>query len=135
MKVLVSILLVLGAIFVGWKMWVYWDEVNLAKEKQHQSAHREVNPSRLEGLNQRYEQSLQDAQGKGASNLRDWLEQAKAGGLIKDPRLAWAELDYVVMVALDNPVEAKRVFGAVKARTTEDSPVYPRIQTLSKTFD
>ena len=135
MKLLVGILVLLAVLFTGWKIWVYWEEVNLQKEKSEQAANREIHPERLEGLPQRYEQSLRQAQEKGALSLKEWLDQAKTTSLIKDPRLAWVELDYVVMVATENPVEAKRVFAEVKRRVTEDSPVYRRVKSLEKTFE
>ena len=40
-----------------------------------------------------------------------------------------------VMVAGKDPAEAKRVFRKVKERVPADSPVYPRVQALAKTFE
>jgi len=54
---------------------------------------------------------------------------------VQDPRKAWIELDYCVMVAREDPAEAKRVFRDVKARTAASSPVWPRIQKLQKTYE
>lgn len=135
MKALVSILIVLAVLFAGWKIWVYWDEQYSEKEKTERAANKEIRPDQLEGLNQRYEQSLREAQDKGALSLKEWLTQAKATSLIKDPRLAWVELDYVVMVATDNPVEAKKVFADIKRRIPTDSPIYPRIKSLERNFE
>jgi hypothetical protein len=44
-------------------------------------------------------------------------------------------LDYVVLVAKDDPAEARRVFTRVKTRTSTTSPVYPRIESLAKTYE
>jgi hypothetical protein len=65
--------------------------------------------------------------------LKLWLDQY--GRLVADPRLADIELDYVVMVARQNPAEAKRVFARVRQRVDEYSPVYPRLERLAKTYE
>ena len=54
---------------------------------------------------------------------------------IKDPRLAWIELDYALKVAPSNPLEAKRVFAELRDRTTPQSPIYPRVKALEKTME
>ena len=135
MKVLISIVIVLAVVFTGYKLVVYWDEVENEKERNQQQANAQVRPEQLDGLPRQYEKSLQDAKSKGVSPFRDWIEQAKQAGLVKDPRLAWIELDYVLMAVLENPVEARKVFNAVKARVPENSPVYPRVKSLEKTFE
>ena len=94
-----------------------------------------VVPERLEGLPSQLEPSLQEAQKKGAAGLKAWLDQYKRSPLVKDPRLAWIELDYVVGIAAENPLAAKRVFSEVKKRTPPESPVYPRIKELEKTYE
>ena len=134
MKVLISILIVLAVIFTGYKLVVYYDEVENEKAKADQAAKAEVRPESLEGLPSQYEKFLREAQAKGAGPFKEWIDQAKQAGLVRDPRLAWIELDYVLMIVLENPVEAKKVFNAVKGRVPEHSPVYPRIKSLEKTF-
>jgi hypothetical protein len=54
---------------------------------------------------------------------------------VKDPRLAWIELDYVVMLSPSDPVEAKKLFAQIKKRTPADSPIMPRIRSLEKTYE
>ena len=80
-----------------------------------------------------YQQFL--ASGMTDEELGDWLEKAKRSPQIKDPRLAWIELDYVLKVSASNPAEAKRVFIEVKQRIPTDSPVYPRIKSLEKNYE
>jgi hypothetical protein len=75
---------------------------------------------------------LSEAHRKGASGLRQFL--ARHGHNLEDPRLAWIELDYVVLVAQKDHAEARRVFARVQERITEDSPVHPRVQRLAVTF-
>jgi hypothetical protein len=43
-------------------------------------------------------------------------------------------LDYVVLVANDNPAEARKTFIRVKQRVPRESPVYPRVKQLEKAY-
>ncbi len=88
--------------------------------------------STLEGMPLNLEPALAAAQKQGAVGLRTFL--GNYGRSIRDPRLADIELDYVVLLSRQDPVEAKRVFEAVKVRTLTSSPVYGRIKKLEKTF-
>jgi hypothetical protein len=88
--------------------------------------------SALPGLPPTLETPLQAAQKQGAEGLRNFL--AQYGYAIKDPKLAAIELDYVVLVNLKDPVEARRVFKAVEERTPTSSPVYERVKRLAKTY-
>jgi hypothetical protein len=73
------------------------------------------------------------AKQSGADGLKKFITQYRAA--IHDPRLAWIQLDYVVLVATKDPAEARSVFAEVKKRTPKDSPVYPRIEKLSKVYE
>jgi len=77
--------------------------------------------------------SLQAAKKQGASGLRTWLKSY--GQMVQDPRKAWIELDYCVMVSREDLPEARRVFAEVKARTSPASPVWPRVKDLEKTYE
>jgi hypothetical protein len=135
-KTLIGILIVLAVIFFGWRVYDYWVGVDTEREAREQARRPPpVVPERLEGLPSQLEPSLQEAQKKGAAGLKAWLDQYKRSPLVKDPRLAWIELDYVVGIAAENPLEAKRVFSEVKKRTPPESPVYPRIKDLEKTYE
>ncbi|MBI4661472.1 MAG: hypothetical protein HY735_21840 [Verrucomicrobia bacterium] len=84
------------------------------------------------GLPPSLEPVLQAAQRQGAAGLRDFL--ARYSFSIQDPKLAAIELDYVVLVSLHDPAEAKRVFKAVQQRTPTWSPIYPRVKSLEKNY-
>jgi len=43
-------------------------------------------------------------------------------------------LDYIVLISSTNPQEARRLFTVVKQRTPTNSPVYPRVKLLEKTY-
>ena len=135
MKVLISILIVLVVIFTGYRLIVYWEEVENKKDLEKKAASAQINPRTLDGLSSRFENSLSEAKSKGAAQFGDWIEQAKQASIAKDPRLAWIELDYVLMVVLEDPVKAKKVFLDVQGRTPENSPVYKRVQSMKKTFE
>ena len=133
MKIAIGILILALVGFGGFKLWEYWDQTEQNKVVADPTAG--VQPQSLQGLPQTLEPQLQEAQQKGPDALREFIDTIKKSPLVKDPRLAWIELDYVVMVAGKDPAEAKRVFRKVKERVPADSPVYPRIQALAKTFE
>jgi len=86
----------------------------------------------LPGLPPALATSLDTAKTEGAKALGEWLKQYRP--YVKDPRLAWIELDYVVLVSLQDAKEARRVFQGVKERTPPTSPVYERVKKLEKTY-
>ena len=89
-------------------------------------------PAQLAGLPPQLEASLQQAEQAGARDLKNWLNVHRPE--VQDPRLAWIELDYVVLMARENPVEAKKVFAEIRERIGPDSPVYQRVKDLEKTY-
>ena len=90
-------------------------------------------PSSLPGLPLNLEPFLQAAQSKGTATFKICLDYY--GPQIEDPRKAWIELDYVVMVSTEDITEAKRVYAEVKARTPKSSPVYERVKRLAKAYE
>jgi hypothetical protein len=135
MKALISIFIVLAIIFTGWKVVDYYQQVEQENEQKEAASGVNVSPRSLPGLPKPLENPLAEVTKKGPVALKDWLDQAKANNMVKDPRLAWIELDYVLMAVREDPVEAKRVFLSVKSRIDEDSPVYPRLKSLQKSFE
>jgi len=89
-------------------------------------------PTVLPGLPAHLEASLNAAVRQGPDALKTWLRQNRSS--VSDPRLADIELDYVVMVGGKNFGEACDVLEAVRQRTSQDSPVYPKILSLQKTY-
>lgn len=86
----------------------------------------------LPGLPPSLEAGLAQAKSAGAQELKFWLMHHRKD--VDDPRLADIELDYVVLVARENIVEARKVFARVSKRIDSSSPVYPRMKELQKTF-
>ena len=135
MKIVISILIIAGVIFGGYKLWEYWDTTNENENRGHTSAATQVPSEQLQGLPRELEASLQQAQKGGTKTMKAWLEKVKSSKLVKDPRLGGIELDYVLLITKDDPLEAKRIFHDVKERTPPDSPLYPRIKALEKTYE
>lgn len=135
MTKLIAAAIVIACLYVGWELFLYWDKVKNEQETEEKQAAAAANviPESLPGLPQPLEQGLQAAQRQGAEGLGNFLKAY--GQSIQDPRKAWIELDYCLLLSRENPAEARRIFAAVKARTPKTSPVWPRIQKLEKTYE
>lgn len=136
MKLLISILLILGFLWVVQKMAIQYEH---AKREGIDSSRTETSggppaadASQLPGMPISIESALQAAQKQGADGLAEFLRQYRHA--IRDPRLAAIELDYAVLLNLKNPEESRRVFKSVQERTPRSSPVYDRIKRLEKTY-
>ena len=130
-------LLILGAIWGGKQLYNYWETVRAKKETEDRGgapppATTPAATAALPGLPANLEASLQAAQRQGGAGLKNWLNLYRPH--VSDPRLAAIELDYIVLITSTNPQEARRTFTAVKQRTPTNSPVYPRVKRLEKTY-
>ncbi len=134
MRVLVGILIVLVLCVGGWKVWEHWQKVSEQQEGGPRLEPRvEIRPDSLQGLPYQLVSQLTEAQQRGPQTMKQFIETWR--GSMKDPRLAWIELDYVNMIATSDPLEAKKIFLAVKQRVPTNSVIFPRIQALSKTYE
>ena len=135
MTKLIAALIIVAALFGGWKLFEYWEKVKNEEEsvRQKAAAAEIARWDQLQGVPEKLGASLNSAESQGAAGLRNWLKTY--GSVAKDPAKAWVELDYCVAVTREDPAEAKRVFAAVKDRTPKSSPVYPRIEKLAKTYE
>jgi hypothetical protein len=132
-KTLIIILIVVAVGLGGWQLFDYWQKVENEKDTDAKNAAAAVvTPESLPGLPYQYEASLKTAQQQGADALGNWLKLY--GPAVQDPRKAWIQLDYVLLLTRQNPQEAKRVFNEVKDRTLPNSPVWPRIQGMEKSY-
>jgi len=136
MKILISILIVLAVSIGGYKLWEHW---NAVKEEgivaRKAAAGADINPDTLAGLPHQLQNKVREAQQAGPETFKRFIDSCKRFPDVKDPRLAWMELDYMVMISSTDPVEAKRIFFDVKKRTPTDSPIYPRIKALEKSYE
>ena len=136
MRVLIGILIVLLLILGGWKVWEHWQKVSEQQERGTLAETKvEVNPDALEGLPYQLVPKLQEAQQRGPQAVKQFLDMWRNSPGVRDPRLAWIELDYLNMIASSDPLEAKRIFLSVKQRIPTNSIIYPRIRSLSKSYE
>ena len=134
MKLLLAVVIIVGLIMGAYQIWEYWGHFAPKENSQTTaSAPAEIPATQLPGLPPRLEPLLEASQKRGATGLHDFL--LTYGKTISDPRLASIELDYVVLVAKDDPGEARRVFNKVKQRTAQTSSVYGRVKQLEKTYE
>jgi hypothetical protein len=132
-KTLIIIVVAVAVGLGGWQLYEYWLKVQDEKAAaEKEAAAKVVNGYELPGVPYELQDSLNAAEQHGAVSLGSWLKLYDSK--IQDPRKAWVELDYVVMITRYNPKEARRIFGEVKGRTQTNSPVWPRIQGMQNTY-
>ena len=124
MKALITLAIIVGIYLLGKSIYTQYQ----AKQQKENAP---VEAAVLPGLPPELEVSLQAASDQGAPALKKWLENY--GHHARDPRLAEIQLNYVVLVSRTDPIEAKKLFKAIKQRTPKSSPVYDRIQRLEST--
>jgi hypothetical protein len=132
MRFVLGAIIVVGLAVGGYQLNQYWGKY---KEKEVQTAAPvpEVAGDQLAGMPPNLQPVLEVARQRGAAGLHDFLNMY--GNTIRDPRRAWIELDYVVLLAQSSPGEARREFAKVKSRVASNSPVYNRVKQLEKTYD
>lgn len=137
MKQLISILLIAGACWGVWSLRSYYltKEAHDPNMDYNDSGPKTpaIVPQQLPGMHYTLEAALDKATKGGPESLKKFLDQYRP--VIKDPRLAWIQLDYVAMEALKDPGEARAVFAEVKNRVPTNSVVYPRIAKLAKVYE
>jgi len=132
---LIGVVFIVGFLFVGWEIFLYWDKVSNERElkEKKEAAALVVVPDQLRGMPYELQSSYDAARKQGLPAMTAWLQAY--GNRVQDPRRGWIEIDYVLLLSRDNPAEAKRIFNAVKARTPTNSPVWPRVKKLEKTYE
>jgi hypothetical protein len=133
MTKIISVVIIIAVLWGGWELFLYWDKVKHEEEtSKKQAAATVVTEESLPGLSYQQQQTLLEARKKGAAGLKSWLKAN--GASIQDPRKAWIELDYCLLITRSDPAEAKKIFAEVKQRTPPSSPIWPRIAELEKTY-
>ena len=134
MTKLITVVIIVAALFGLWELWAWYDRVEHDKEDEASKAKVAlVVGDNLPGMPWQIDQNYQNAKAKGAEGLKTFL--ATYGARVEDPRKAWIELDYCVLIAREHPAEAKRIFADVKARTPTTSRIWKRIEELSKSYE
>ena len=134
MKSIITAVIFFGLCLGAWQIYQFLEKNEATRQTAAAPGAGTVpNGDQLSGLPPKLAPALEAAQQRGAAGLRDFL--SAHGKEVADPRLAWIELDYVVVVAPSDPVAARKVFAQVKERLTPDSPVFSRMQQLEKTYE
>ena len=134
MTKLIAALIIAAVLYGGWELFFYWERVKNEEEtKKKQEIAQAVTEDRLPGVPYQLEPSLKAAREQGAAGLKNWLKTYSAS--IQDPRKAWIELDYCVLLSRQDPAEARRLFAEIKSRLSPDSPVWARIKRLEQTYE
>jgi hypothetical protein len=136
MKFLIAVVLLVLVFFGAQSLIKQWKDVQSddgdRAPEAAQAAPETAASAVMAGLPPYLEASLDAARRQGADALKVWLKKNR--GSVQDPRLADIELDYVAMVGGKNFGEAREVFQSVKARISPDSPVYPKVKKLERTY-
>ncbi len=119
-KFLIGLVVVVGLSLGAWQIFQYWNKYKTTDAPTAAYAPSQVSGDSLAGMPPNLEQIYQASRQRGVAGLRDFL--TIYGKSISDPRLAWIQLDYAVLVAQNDPDEARRVYNLVKTRTQPDSP-------------
>jgi hypothetical protein len=133
MRFLVGLIIVVGLAIGAWQLYEYWGQFKEKEPPAAAPAPVQVSGDQLPGLPPKLQPVLEMAQKRGAAGLHGFLTQY--GSTINDPRRAWIELDYAVLLAQSSPGEARREFAKVKSRVPPGSPVYNRVKQLEKTYE
>jgi hypothetical protein len=136
MKHLLNLLLLLAVLWLGKELYNFWLRVKAKADAQDRGQAAEVQkPAEsavMAGLPPSMEPSLQEAMKQGAPALEAWLKQN--GNYVADPRRASIELDYAVLIGSKDFARARQIYSDVRGRTPTNSPVYPRVRQLERTF-
>lgn len=134
MTKVITVLILAAVLWGGWELFFYWEKVkNQQETEKKQEAAEALLGDQLPGMPYQLEPSMKAAQAQGAPGMKNWLKSY--GTNVQDPRKAWIELDYCILLSREDPAEARRVFADVKKRTATSSPVYSRIRRLEKTYE
>ena len=129
----ISILIVVVVLFVGYRLYLKWEETQREAEADEKTAEAAViHPGSLPGLPNQLDASYNIAAQQGGVALQKWFKTYEHA--LQDPRKAWIQLDLCVALHREQPNEARRIFQLVKERTPANSRLQPRIKELEKTL-
>lgn len=135
MKAIMAIAIVLAAVWVFMQLVDSYDRtVNPGKPRPRPvaSVSTELRGEDLPGLPPHLESTLVEAERQGAEALGRWLKTW--GKQVRDPRLAWIELDYAVLMNVRDHRAAREIFQRVQQRVGTNSPVFPRVRKLESAY-
>ena len=134
MKNLIGLALIVGVLFGAYKLWELYDQQSATKQLVEKDTRHQEFGQHLQGLDQRLEQVFREAHGKGPIALKAFLTDYRNTAFLQDPRLAWMEVDYALMLVNKDAKQARAAFDEVRNRIPPNSPVMPRIKELEQAF-
>ncbi|HVY71999.1 MAG TPA: hypothetical protein VHH73_18850 [Verrucomicrobiae bacterium] len=132
MKQIITIIIILGVLYFAREFNDYWKEVKRKNGVEEKGAPAAPAATDLPGMPENFEASWQSAKARGVVGMKQWLDLNRR--FVRDPRLAAIQLDYVVLVASGNRVEARTVLEDVGRRIQPGSPVFERYKKLQQTY-
>ena len=134
MKQIISLVLIVALGVGAWELFQLWEKYSSDTDLKQAQADADANivPEQLAGMPDQWEAGYKQATNGGMKTWTAWMK--KNAQQVGDPRRAWIELEYMIKVSADDPQEAKSIFASVKDRTPTNSPIYPRILQLEKTY-
>ncbi|HZV34480.1 MAG TPA: hypothetical protein VFB72_07860, partial [Verrucomicrobiae bacterium] len=99
MTKLIGLLVIVLVIWGGYELFEVWDRYDTNKDLAEKKAEeaRNFSPDNLPGMPDKLQKSYEIAKTRGDVGLHDWLKAYH--DQVQDPRLAWIELDYAVMIS------------------------------------
>lgn len=135
MKSFITIALIAGVLLGIWKLWEVYDQKTTDRQVQTATTRARSDGTRVPGMDPALEQRYREAQEKGAPGIKLFLDQFRGTRFLVDPRLAWVEIDYAMLLRLSSPAEAKRVFLSAKERIKPGTPmIWDRIKEFENSF-
>jgi hypothetical protein len=130
----ISLVIIALVALGGWKFYQYCQQFNTDKQQtqQQDATASQISGDQLPGMPGTLTDSYNAVVQQGPDAVKAWLDRYAAQ--VKDPRLAWIQLDYMVSIAHAQPGEARRIFAEVNARVPDDSPVHFRLKRLEATY-
>lgn len=135
MKNLIGLAMIAAVLYGAYKLWEVYDASNTTQRmEQKVQANREFG-QHLQGLDYRLEQRLRESYAKGVLGLAAFIKDYGNSPSFLDPRLAWVEMDYAMLLIQRDPIKAKKVFQQVRSRIGPNSPVESYAKECSAAFD
>ena len=91
-------------------------------------------PPTLPPQDPKIEEALADARKKGPAQFKNAINLYATKRKLKDPWLAQYQMDYMIMISINDPLEVTKIFQEIWSRTPADSPLQERLQALKKAF-
>ncbi len=108
------------------KLYEYVEKLNQGGEPTQTAVSAEAWPP----LDPKIKEALDKEKNRGAAQFKALIDKYARLRKLKDPWLANYQVDYVIMISVNDPVQAARIVSEIRSRIGTNSPVYPRVMDL-----